>query len=116
RGFDSATIRSAAVVVLGEGLWRRRFGADPKVLNSTIRLDGQPYTVVGIMPAALDYPDGAEVWAPLGLERDPGERSAHNWAVIARLRPGVNPPQAERELNTLAARGTAAAATAAARR
>ena len=56
------------VVVLGEGLWRRRFGADPSVLGRALRLGNETYTVVGVMPAGFDpLMGGAQLWVPLAL-------------------------------------------------
>src|SRR5262245_48158408 len=52
-------------VILADQLWKRRFGADRSIIGQTVLLDGAPTTVVGIMPPGFDFPDGAEVWAPL---------------------------------------------------
>ncbi|MBV9157503.1 MAG: ABC transporter permease, partial [Acidobacteriaceae bacterium] len=53
------------VVVLGHRLWQSRFAGDPTLIGKTIRLDGAPYTVIGIMPQGVDYPGSVELWTPL---------------------------------------------------
>ncbi len=57
-------------VILGHGLWSRRFGADPSVLGQAITLDGEAYTVVGVAPEGFDFPVGAQVWSPLAFPPD----------------------------------------------
>lgn len=102
---------AAPVAVLSESLWRSRFGADPALIGRSITLDMRSFTVVGVLPAAFRYPDGAahqEVWisaaqdplfGPMLLQ--PGTRVLGG---IARLRAGVSLEQAQAEMNTLAAR------------
>ncbi len=92
------------VVVLSDGLWRRRFGSDPRVVGSQVRLDGRPHTVVGVMPASMDYAVfDEELWVPTAFS---AERLAmhdeHYLVVMGRLRPGVTLTQAEVELQGLA--------------
>src|SRR5262245_61885096 len=68
RTFQTADEKGdSGVVLLGEGLWKRRFGGDPAIIGKTIRLNDRAMTVIGIIPASLDFPVGAEVWAPLPL-------------------------------------------------
>jgi len=92
------------VVILSDGLWRRRFGADPGVVGRQIRLDGRPHTVIGVMPASMDYAVYDEdLWIPTAF---PVERLAmhdeHYLTVLGRLRPGVSLSQARDELRGLA--------------
>src|SRR5690606_22066710 len=58
------------VVVLSHGFWTRQLGADPGIIGQAIRLDAQPYTVIGVMPPAFEFPTGAnaEIWAPLAFD------------------------------------------------
>jgi putative ABC transport system permease protein len=101
--------QDARVVVLGEGLWRRSFGADPRVVGATVAVDGLPHTVVGVMPAALRHPGEAELWVPLVIDaarRD--SRGNHFLRVLGRLRPGVGLSSAQQQMSTIAARITAA--------
>ncbi|MGH9142540.1 MAG: ABC transporter permease, partial [Vicinamibacterales bacterium] len=80
----------AAVVVIGDGFWRRQFGARPDVIGSTLRMDGQPFTIVGVAPPDLNMPRGAEFWRPLIFKpRDvsAAARGAQWIGGIARLKP-----------------------------
>ena len=92
------------VVLLSDGLWRRRFGSDPSVVGRQVRLDGRPHTVIGVMPAAMDYAVfDEELWVPTAFS---AERLAmhdeHYLRVIGRLRPGVTLAAADAELQGLA--------------
>jgi putative ABC transport system permease protein len=63
-----------SVIIIGEGLWKKRFGGDPRALGAVLRFNGQPATIVGIMPEALKFPANTELWAPLlpgQARRDP---------------------------------------------
>jgi putative ABC transport system permease protein len=94
------------VAILSDGLWRRRFGADPELVGRRIQLSGESYAVVGVMPPRFQLTPGTEVWTPLGL--DPAvtpwraDRSNHNLHVIGRLKPGVSLAQAQAAMDTLA--------------
>jgi predicted permease len=113
RGFTTDEERQQAVV-LGAGLWRRRFNADPKIVGKTVVLSGHAFTVVGVSPAAFHGIDQiiiAEFWVPLGSENllaigrpDQASREQHWLEVVARLAPGVTRAQAAAELKTLAGR------------
>jgi predicted permease len=78
-----------AVAVMGYGLWQQLFGGDPKVLGATIRIDGNPLTVVGVAPPGFDYPGKAVLWKPAAFS--PGN---NGWGTIARLKPGITWQQA----------------------
>ena len=94
------------VVVLSHALWTRQFGADPKVLGTSVTLNNIARRIVGVMPADFRYPDGAaEFWVPLRLTVE--ERSNHDQYYlqpIGRLNPGVTIGQAQAEMNVVAAR------------
>jgi putative ABC transport system permease protein len=94
-------------VVLADGLWRRRFGGRPDVVNSTTTLDGHDVTIVGVARAALKFPAAAEFWQPLIFNpRDlaPAARGAQWVQVLARLKDTVSPDQATTALQTVAGR------------
>src|SRR5919201_2812175 len=83
-------------VILGHGLWQSRFGGDPGVLDRTITLNQQSYTVVGILPARFQYPEGFQLWTPLALSKADAGGPVPNEGLgslllkaIARLKPGV---------------------------
>src|SRR5579871_3392270 len=95
------------VVVMSERLWRRRFGADPKLLGSTITLDGQAATVIGIMPASFQFPAGSltrNLWMPLQFSADQlKERGNHLFNVAGRLKRGVSMDAASADMKQVAA-------------
>jgi predicted permease len=95
------------VVVLGEGIWRTRFGADPGIVGRSIRLDGEPYTVVGVMPASFQFAPfwatEARMWAPLDLRSRASQRESQSLRVFARLRPGVSLAAARQEVASVTA-------------
>lgn len=93
------------VAVLSEGLWRRRFGADPRIIGRILHLDDQPFTVIGVLPAAFAYPSPrTEIWTPISFA--PGDvmdtRDNHFVDVIGRLKPGRTPAEAQADLDVLA--------------
>ncbi len=92
-------------VILSDALWHRRFGADANIIGRQVRLDDQPYTVVGVMSPSFDFPMATELWSPLALT--PAQRSArsqHSLQSLARLKPGVTVAQAAAETDGIAAR------------
>jgi predicted permease len=90
------------VVVLSHGLWKRRLGGDPSLIGKAVTLNGEPYTVVGIMPAGFRYPATAELWTPVGI--DPAIREKANYLEIsARLKEGVTLRKAQAEMDVVAA-------------
>jgi putative ABC transport system permease protein len=93
---------SAPVVMLSNGLWRSRFGADPGVVGRSVTLDGQRYTVIGVLPAISRFVQTSDVWMPMGqLPDDLSEHVHHEIVGIARLKPGVKIAQARAEFETL---------------
>jgi putative ABC transport system permease protein len=99
------------VVVISDGLWKRRYASDPNVLGSTIALNGEGYTVVGVMPegfefprrtdlpAGFQFPEHPDLWTPLALTPEQAQnRGRHYMAVVARLKPGVSAGQAGAEM------------------
>ena len=95
---------AAPVAMIGEGLWKRRFGADPALIGRTITLDGAPTMVVGIAPAALKLIAGADIYTPLTIDRSKEIRLNHVIVTFGRLRPDVTPRQAQAEMDTIATR------------
>jgi predicted permease len=85
------------VVVLGDALWRSRFGADPAIIGRTIAFDGIRRVVVGVMPAGFDFPNRAQAWIPQTIRSDPN--MSLMVAVLGRLKPGVSAAQAQAEFD-----------------
>src|SRR5581483_8755248 len=103
----------ARVVLLSDGLWRRRFAADPAVVGRTIHLNGLPYTVLGVMPPSFRYPTSEfQLWAPLYFPPSsfqPGD--GFNYLSVGRLKPGVALGQAQADFDAISARLAAAPGT-----
>jgi putative ABC transport system permease protein len=93
----------ANVVVVGERLWRSRFGADPKLVGTAINLDGEQFTVIGIVPSRLQLLYESELWTPYVVSRGPEQRRMHYLRVVARLKPGVSLDQARAGMAPVAA-------------
>ncbi len=108
RTFTSSDLQSGSrAVVLGYSLWRERFGGDPSTIGKTITLDGQPHTVIGIMPALphLGFATDSRLWtALLPTNKQLTARDSHDYSVLARLKPHTSVARAEKELDTIAAR------------
>jgi len=103
RGFspDDEKLGAAPVAVISDGLWKRRFGADPSIIGHSITMDGKTVTIIGVMPA--DYRPGIEFWAPLMINYEGADRDFHDTAVVGRLAPGVSLAQAQAEMSSIAA-------------
>jgi putative ABC transport system permease protein len=98
-------IGSDHVVILSNGLWQRRFGGRRDVLGERINLNGEIYTVVGVMPKDFEFPGRTEIWKPLALKPDQwAQRGGHYLSVIARLKPGATAESANADLANIAHR------------
>ena len=107
RGFtpDDDRPGQGHVVVLGNALWRERYGADPGVVGRNIVLDGETYTVIGVMPRTFNFPSWAQLWTPLAwTDERRAVRGNHNYQVIGRLKPGVDIRAAQAELSAISTR------------
>ena len=106
----------ARMVVLGYGLWQRRFGGDASVVGRQAMLDGEPYTVIGVMPKDFDFPKRSdlppsfsafplrsELWIPLGLtDAQKQNRGKRNLVVFGRLKTGTTVAQAQADMQNIA--------------
>jgi predicted permease len=107
RGFTAADDDRAAnsTVVLSWGLWKRRFGGDPSIVNETIYLDGKPYTVIGVMPAWCAFPESStQLWIPAhnyDPEKIISSLANHAYRVVGRLKPGITAAQATADLTVI---------------
>ena len=102
----------APAVVISDGLWRRSYGADPNVLGRSLRLDNDPYTIVGVLPPGFRHPGrtvarDVEIWATAGFSADPAPKPARSTRIlptaIGRLKPGLTLEQAQARLTAMAA-------------
>lgn len=106
RMFSDAEDRAGAPdarVLLSDGLWRRRFNADPGIVGHLITLDSRPFVVTGVMPAGFQFPDHSDAWIPLGAN-PASDRGNKELAVIGRLARGTTPAQLEDDLRDIARR------------
>jgi predicted permease len=105
---------AAPVVVLRHGLWQRRYGGDPAVLDASLNLDGTPHRILGVMPPGFQLPtdfgeDAAapsELWVPFQIDAAAASRGSHGLYGVAELAPGATAQRATAELATLTARLT----------
>lgn len=90
------------VVVLSHDMWQTRFGGDPNVIGTAVKLSEKPFTIVGVMPPGFEFETGVKFWMPAVPTLDPSNRpSIHNITVIGRLAPGQTLAQARSELGAL---------------
>ncbi|HSF24050.1 MAG TPA: ABC transporter permease [Blastocatellia bacterium] len=92
------------VALLSHALWQSRFGAQPNAVGASIGINGENYTVIGVMPDGFRFPDQDDIWIPLTIDKaKPEERGSHGLEVVAKIKPGVTPEQASVELSNIAA-------------
>lgn len=88
------------VAILSQGLWQSRYASDPKIIGRNIKIEGEAYTVVGVMPGNFQFPlmGIANLWTPLALtDKDRADRGGSWFSAFGRLKPGVTPEQAASE-------------------
>ena len=106
---EESVVGADRVVVISHGFWERVLGSNPAIIGSAIKLDAQPFTVIGVMPQGFEFPTSTRVdaWAPLAF--DPKDlhgqsRRARSLMVIGRLAPGASMADAQNQLSVLAGR------------
>ncbi|MEW5981851.1 MAG: ABC transporter permease [Acidobacteriota bacterium] len=106
-----AALKGAPAIAITDGLWRRRFGADPDIVGRTLRLNNRPFTIVGVLPAGfrgLDRGIVTDLWVPattwraMGNAREFQQRVAGQFEVVGRLRPGAGLASAQAHLDAFA--------------
>lgn len=100
---DEEKLGALPVAMLGEGLWKRRFGSDRSIVGQTILLNNVPTTIVGIAPASLNQISGGDVYTPLIIDPSKENRLSHLLIVFGKLKPGVSMQQAQTEMNGISA-------------
>jgi len=102
---DEGQTGKSSVVILSDGLWRQRFGANPAAVGRTMRIDTKECTIVGVMPPGFHFlSERAQLWMPLVFsddDRKPDQRHSNNMEMIARLRPGATLAQAQAQIGAL---------------
>jgi putative ABC transport system permease protein len=91
------------VVILSDGLWRRRFGGNATVVGRTVLVDGSPFTVIGVLPPGYQFfqPD-LDMWMPLAVDASLHDRASHSVMVFGRLAPAASLPRAQAEMDVTA--------------
>jgi len=96
---------AAPVVIVAHGFWHQHLASDPGIVGKALLLNGEKFTVAGITASDFDFPPGAQVWTPLNLnDAQKGDRENHSLTVFGRLADGVSIPQAQANLQAIAAR------------
>lgn len=105
RGFSASDERPVGekVFLVSDALWHSVFGADPRAISKNYLLDGESYTLIGVMPPEFDFPNGCGIWLPTGTIGDSGQhdRVSHAYHVLGRLRSGANLSQAETQIEAI---------------
>jgi predicted permease len=104
---DADSPNASRVVILSDELWRSEFGADPRVVGSTITLNGKPTTIVAVARPSFHFPSKPDLWEPYvwaKYEIEPDNRGLHEIYAIGRLAPGATVESAQRDLSAIAAR------------
>ncbi|HEX8180905.1 MAG TPA: ABC transporter permease [Pyrinomonadaceae bacterium] len=89
------------VAIVSYGFWQRQLGGKTDLAGTTLRIDNLSLSVVGVLPSTLSFPKAADVWVPREMFPPDASRTAHNWSVIARLRPGVTLDAARADLSAI---------------
>jgi predicted permease len=98
-------VNTPQVAILGYGVWRRTFGGDRSIVGRTIRMDGQSFAVVGVLPSDLPLFSEAQIWLPTPmLNLGMNIRLGHSLKAIGRLKPGVSLEQSQADLDSIALR------------
>jgi predicted permease len=105
---EQDTVANNRVVVISHNLWMRRFGGDRGAVGSRIELNGNPSTIIGVMPKDSTFPDNADLFAPMVIGGTPSpdllRRDNHIFQCVARLKPGVTVEKAQARLTVMGAR------------
>jgi putative ABC transport system permease protein len=102
---EEETLGKDHEVILSYGLWKERYGGDPSLVGKPIRVDGEDFTVVGVMPREFSWQfwsDSRKLWVPVGYNKTDFGRGNNSFISIARLKPGVSEAQARLEMEAIA--------------
>ena len=105
RGFTAAeNVPGTQLVVISDRLWRRRFGADPKILERPVISQGTPYSVVGVMPPGFSFLDkSVDVWLPIGFTAQSRTPRGRSLTVVGRLKPAITVERAQLDMTRVSA-------------
>lgn len=100
---DESEVMQSKVALISEGLWRRRFGADPNFAGRTVQLDGESFTVIGVLPGSFKFPENVDLWLPFSFTAADWKNDRQHYYVeaVGRLKTGIKLTQAKAELETI---------------
>ena len=100
---DEIEVKQNKVVLFSEALWRRRFAADPNLVGRTVQLDGEPFTVIGVLPDSFKFPEKVDLWLPFSFTAEDWKNDRQHYYVLAvgRLKPNVTVAQAKADLEAI---------------
>jgi len=102
---EEHTAKAAPTALIADALWRSSFGANRGIIGRTIRMDGLPITVVGILPPSFTFPEHTQLWVTVeAFHAEMETRTAHNYRVIGRLKPHVGFDEARSDISSIARR------------
>src|SRR5208283_5129389 len=104
---EEETLGKDHEVILSYGLWKRRYDGDPALVGKTIKVDGEDFTVVGVMPSQFHFQFWSgprQLWVPVGYTKTDYGRSDNSFVAFARLKPGVTVAQAREEMEAIGSR------------
>jgi len=99
---DDDRVGATPVVMLGDAIFARRYGSDRRIIGQTIRVNGVPHTVIGVMPPRFRFPEFADLWVPFAPNAAGGTREERDFGVVARLMPVVSMAMANEEMHVIA--------------
>ncbi len=91
------------VLILSHALWQRRFAGDDQIVGQTIPVNGETFTIIGVMPESFMFPDSTDIWSPMGLDLSRIQRGTSFLFGVGRLRKGVTLDAAQSEMSAIAA-------------
>ncbi|HYE71892.1 MAG TPA: ABC transporter permease, partial [Blastocatellia bacterium] len=101
---DEETPGKHQVVVISDGLWQSRFNSDPNVIGKTTKVDGEEFTIIGVMPPDFEFQIFSaprQLWVPIVYTKGDQERGSHSFFCVARLKPEVTLEQARARMNAI---------------
>jgi len=98
---EETRLNGAPSVLVSHSYWKSKLGSTPQLANRQVQFDGKVYSIIGVMPAGFAFPAETDLWVPLEQFAQYPERTAHNWLLVGRLKPGVTPQQAQRDVSRI---------------
>ena len=99
---EEGTAGAPDVAVISHGYWQRHFAGLPDAVGQTLTIDGNPFTVVGVMPSGFRFLSDVDFWRPMRPDRDAASlRDRHNWLLVGRLRDDASAAQAQQEVDVI---------------